>query len=110
MRLFQYPCKKGGFEYLEYHCKNLKDETTISEPIQSPSRCFAKKDCSTIGTIYKHKESNGKHSVQKLQSVPENVLIWNGEILSDEAVKTLVDQIDYDFYVKRIYKRIKEFL
>lgn len=110
MKLFQYPCKKGGFEYLEYRCKNLKDETTISERIQSPSRCFAKKDCSTIGTIYKHKESNGKHSVQKLQSVPENVLIWNGEILSDGVVKTLVDQIDYDFYVKRIYKRIKEFL
>lgn len=110
MRLYQYTSKKNTFDYLAYKMTTINTGSIAEYQIQSPSRCFAKSDISSVGTIIKHRTKNGKHTVQKVQNLPDNVFIWNDEILSEEAVNKIVPQIDYKYYVNRIYERIGEFL
>ena len=110
MRLYQYTSKKNTFDYLAYKMTTINTGSIAEYQIQSPSRCFAKSDISSVGTIIKHRTKNGKHTVQKVQNLPDNVFIWNDEILSEDAVNKIVPQIDYKYYVNRIYERISEFL
>lgn len=110
MKLFQYVARKNKFDYLVYKSQNLRTKEITETKIQSPSRCFAKRDNSSVGTCVKHRTKNGKHTFSKVQNLPDNVFIWNKEILSDEAVSAISEQLDYDYYVKRIYERISEFL
>ena len=70
----------------------------------------AKRVDRSFGTVIKHRIKNGKHTFAKVQNLPTNVFIWNKEILSDNAVKEISTQLDYDYYIKRIYERINEFL
>ena len=110
MKLYQYTCKKNTFDYLAYKMTTINTGSIAEYQIQSPSRCFAKKDISSVGTIIKHRTKNGKHTCAKVQNLPDNVFIWNDEILSEEAVNKIAPQIDYKYYVNRIYERINEFL
>lgn len=110
MKLYQYTCKKNTFDYLAYKMTTINTGSIAEYQIQSPSRCFAKKDISSVGTIIKHRTKNGKHTFAKVQNLPDNVFIWNDEILSEDAVDKIVPQIDYKYYVNRIYERINEFL
>lgn len=110
MRLYQYTSKKNTFDYLAYKMTTINTGSVAEYQIQSPSRCFAKRDISSVGTIIKHRTKNGKHTFAKVQNLPDNVFIWNGEILSDEAINKIAPQIDYKYYVNRIYERINEFL
>ena len=111
LKLFQYICKKNSYDYLEAETKIFWDQSKLFEQIKSPSRCFASNSKGQFTCIYKHKAGkNGKHLSAKVQSIPENVFIYNKEILSDEAKSKIMPQIDYDYYIKRIYKRIAEFL
>ena len=109
MKLFQYVCKKNTFDYLEYKITDGQGNISATQ-IQSPSRCFAKRVDGSFGTVIKHRIKNGKHTFAKVQNLPANVFIWNKEILSDNAVKEISMQLDYDYYIKRIYERINEFL
>lgn len=110
MRLYQYTCKKNSYDYLVYKMTTLSDGSTAEYEIQSPSRCFVKKGVDTVGTVIKHRTVKGKHSFAKVQSLPQSVFVWNKEILSPEAVKEISKQLDYDYYVNRIYQRINEYL
>ena len=110
MKLYQYTCKKNTFDYLAYKMTTINTGSIAEYQIQSPSRCFAKKDISSVGTIIKHRTKNGKHTCAKVQNLPDNVFIWNDEILSEDAVNKIAPQIDYKYYVNRIYERINEFL
>lgn len=110
MKLYQYTCKKNTFDYLAYKMTTISTGSIAEYQIQSPSRCFAKRDISSVGTIIKHRTKNGKHTFAKVQNLPDNVFIWNDEILSEDAVNKIVPQIDYKYYVNRIYERINEFL
>lgn len=110
MRLYQYTSKKNTFDYLAYKMTTISNGSIAEYQIQSPSRCFAKRDISSVGTIIKHRTKNGKHTFAKVQNLPDNVFIWNDEILSEDAVNKIVPQIDYKYYVNRIYERINEFL
>ena len=110
MRLYQYTCKKNSYDYLMYKMTTLSDGSTAEYEIQSPSRCFVKKGVDTVGTVIKHRTVKGKHSFAKVQSLPQSVFVWNKEILSPEAVKEISEQLDYDYYIKRIYQRINEYL
>lgn len=103
MILFQYPCKRGTFKKLIYDV-----DGTIIE-IQSPSRVFANK-LTNVGMVYKTKETNGKFLKTKVANLPSNVFLYNDEILSDEAIKKIQKNIDYQYYVNRIYERIGEFI
>lgn len=110
MKLYQYTCKKNTFDYLAYKMTTINTGSIAEYQIQSPSRCFAKRDVSSVGTIIKHRTKNGKHTFAKVQNLPDNVFIWNDEILSEDAINKIVPQIDYKYYVNRIYERINEFL
>lgn len=110
MRLYQYTCKKNSYDYLMYKMTTLSDGSTAEYEIQSPSRCFVKKGVDTVGTVIKHRTVKGKHSFAKVQSLPQSVFVWNKEILSPESVKEISEQLDYDYYVNRIYQRINEYL
>lgn len=110
MRLYQYTSKKNTFDYLAYKMTTINTGSVAEYQIQSPSRCFAKRDISSVGTIIKHRTKNGKHTFAKVQNLPDNVFIWNDEILSEDAVNKIASQIDYKYYVNRIYERINEFL
>lgn len=110
MRLYQYTCKKNSYDYLMYKMTTLSDGSTAEYEIQSPSRCFVKKGVDIVGTVIKHRTVKGKHSFAKVQSLPQSVFVWNKEILSPEAVKEISKQLDYDYYVNRIYQRINEYL
>lgn len=110
MRLYQYTSKKNTFDYLAYKMTTINTGSVAEYQIQSPSRCFAKRDISSVGTIIKHRTKNGKHTFAKVQNLPDNVFIWNDEILSEDAVNKIVPKIDYKYYVNRIYERINEFL
>lgn len=110
MRLYQYTSKKNTFDYLAYKMTIINTGSVAEYQIQSPSRCFAKRDISSVGTIIKHRTKNGKHTFAKVQNLPDNVFIWNDEILSEDAVNKIAPQIDYKYYVNRIYERINEFL
>lgn len=110
MRLYQYTSKKNTFDYLAYKMTTISTGSVAEYQIQSPSRCFAKRDISSVGTIIKHRTKNGKHTFAKVQNLPDNVFIWNDEILSEDAVNKIAPQIDYKYYVNRIYERINKFL
>lgn len=127
LRLFQCICKKNSYDYLEYEeSKALKDENnnyilnkknqivyelTICKRVQNVNRVFARKDIDILGMIYKHKiDKKGKHCKSKVSNLPNSIFIYNNEILSEETVNKLIEEIDYDYYVKRSYERILEFV
>ena len=107
---FQYLCKKVSYDYCTYETTNLIDRTVKIENISGLNRAFAKKYDGTISMIYKHKNKQGKDYKAKLANVPDNLLVYNDEILSKNAITKLQKLIDYDWYIKRAYERIKEFI
>ena len=46
----------------------------------------------------------------KVASLPDNVFVWNDEVLSEEAYEKIADKINWQYYIDRIYERIGEFL
>lgn len=105
-KLFQYVAKKNSYDYLEYVRTSLKDGSKSAERVQSPSRCFAANLQNSTGTIVKHRTRQNKHQTAKVQNLPESCIIYNGALDTCD----LSHQIDYGYYIKRIYQRIAEFL
>jgi hypothetical protein len=111
LTLFQYPCKKNTFDYLTYEVTSAGEETAdTKEKIDSPARVFAWGCKDKIGMVYKHKAVGGAVKNDKVASLPDSVFVWNDEILSDDSFGKISAQIDYNYYVRRIYERIGEFL
>lgn len=96
LRMFQYICKPLTYDYLTF-----EDGNKVTK-LQKVNRCFASK---TVGMIYKNK--GDKHD--KYSNLPDNVFIHNEEILSRKSFIELFKKIDYDYYVKRAWERIREF-
>lgn len=91
LRLFQYICKLMDYDYLTF--ENGAEITRL----QNVNRCFASK---TPGMIYKNKT----HKHDKYSNLPDRVFVWNKQLDN-----LLIDKIDYQYYVDRIYERINEF-
>lgn len=121
LRLFQYPCKKGTFDYItedQYLFRNNLKGKQISElyhsrQVKPLNRVFARKIENVNGyKIYtiltKHKNDFGKHKKQKIANLPDSVFIYNEDITN--AYELLKDKIDWQYYVDRIYEKITEFL
>lgn len=109
LRLFQYICKKGSYEYCEYHSENLENGEILVERVQNVNRAFALKSDNILGMIYKINNTE-KTSKAKISNLPDNVFIYNDEILSEEVVNELINKIDYQYYINRCYERIAEFI
>lgn len=110
LRLFQYACKKGGFNYLTYDTTYFPTMATSSYQIQSPSRVFALKSTDHSGMVYKHginKKSN-LESKAKVSNLPDNVFVYNKDITN--AYEELKDKIDYSYYIDKIYDKINKFI
>ena len=110
LKMFQYACKKGTYNYLTYDSTYFPSTGTSSYKIQSPSRAFALKSNSASGMVYKHgiNKKSGKESKAKVSNLPDNVFIYNKDITT--AYNELKDKIDYNYYVNRIYERVGEFI
>ena len=102
LRMFQFICKKGSYDYLEYD--EVKDSGgSIETRLQNVNRAFALKD-KTSGMIYKVK---GDKKV-KVGGLPDNVFVYNNDITNMKA--DLLNKIDYDWYVRKAYEKINSFL
>lgn len=112
---FAYICKKNTYDKLIYKQTNLKDGSESSYNIQSPSRVFALSDNENAGMVYKYKIGNsknnyGKEIIAKVSNLPDNVFIYNDEILSEETIDKLSSKINFDYYIKRTYERMIAFI
>lgn len=110
LRMFQQLCKKNSFDYLEYELVNALTGEVKVERLQKVNRAFAMKSGDSWGMVYKHKtDKSGKHSKAKVSSLPDSVFIYNNDINNEITIKKLSQQIDYQWYIDRIYERIGEF-
>lgn len=108
LRMFQYICKKRSYSWLEFVSFNEKTNTEHIETSGYVFRAFANNDETTKGMVYKRK-TKGKTLKAKIQNLPDNVFVYDDEILSENAVDILVNRIDYDYYVLRAYEKISEY-
>lgn len=106
LRLFQYICKKGSYDYCVYEITNLETNEITQEKVQNINRVFASNSELELGMVYKIKTN----SKAKISNLPDNIFVYNEEILSKKAVNKLIDKIDYSYYIKRSYERIAEFI
>lgn len=110
LKLFSYFARKVSFKKLTYKLTNVKDNSEVEYDIQSPSRVFAYNCNKNYGMVYKHKQSKKGIKTSKVASLPDNVFVWNDEVLSEEAYEKIADKINWQYYIDRIYERIGEFL
>ena len=108
LKLFQYACSIGGYDYLTYDTFDLKSMEHSTERLQKVNRVFALKSKSISGTVSKHRERYGKHSQSKYPALPDNVFIYNQAL--EDVTNDFYEQIDYQYYVDRIYKKINDFV
>lgn len=109
LKAFQFICKKGSYDYIEYEESKLFGDI-ISYRLQNVNRVFAMKQSDIKGMIYKFKLKNGKTSKSRFPSLPNSIFVYNNEIFSEDSKKIIEEKIDYIYYIKRIYERILEFL
>lgn len=108
LRMFQYVCKTQSFDWIEYQ-ENFDDGTIQTTIMQNVNRAFSYKSLNSCGMLYK-KRKQGKTLQTRISNLPDNVFVYNKEILSDETIDKLLQKIDFDSYIKRGYERISEFI
>lgn len=106
--MFQYVAKKLSFDRLELQ-EDYSDGTSSKSVVQSVNRVFASNDKQVKRMLYKCRD-DGKVKRAKVSNLPDNIFVYNDEVKSEEAVKYLMEHINYDYYIKRAYERIAEFM
>lgn len=106
LRLFQQITRKGSFERCEYEVENLLTGEKNRKEVQNVNRVFALKSDEYQGMIYKC----NKDKEAKISNLPDSVFIYNESILDEKTITTLIDKINYQYYVDRCYERIAEFI
>lgn len=110
-KLFQYACKKNTYDYLTYDMQDVKTGSAASYKINGGlCRAFAWNDKGFTGMLNKHKNKQGKDSISKVSNLPDSVFIYNKDLFTEEAKKEIVEKIDYNYYITRIYERLAEFI
>lgn len=109
IRAFQFICKKGTFNRLEFELEDLENGEIKREKVQNINRVFASNSKTTIGRLFK-KNDVGKVLESKYPNLPENIFVYNKDISSKEVEDLLINKINYNYYINRGYERIKEFL
>lgn len=95
--MFQYICKTLSYDYLSFE----NGQQIIK--LQKVNRCFASKEA---GFIFRNKEKDNQlYKHDAYPALPEKVFIHNNDL------KTLdKNKIDYLYYVKRAYDKIRKFI
>lgn len=107
--LYQYVCKLTSFDYMMLE-KTDQSGLISRAKLQDINRAFASNDNSSIKTIVKYKNENGKTKHLRIPSLPTNVFIANGNITDARVIDSIVNKIDYQYYIDRIYERLGEFV
>ena len=108
LKLFQYACNVSGYDYMTYDTINVTTMEHFTERLQKVNRVFALKSKEISGMVYKHRERYGKHSQTRYPSLPDNVFVYNKAL--NLVSSDFYAQIDYQYYVDRIYKKINDFV
>lgn len=108
--LFQFICRKVSFDYVEYDIINNETNESKTEIVQNVNRAFPRKKGKYSGSLIKVKKVDDKLKKQKFQNLPDNIIVYNDEILSNKSIKYLHNEIDFNYYVDKAYERIKEFI
>lgn len=109
LRLFQFVCSKGTFDWLEYREIDRQTGNMKVQKLQHINRAFPMKKSNVVGQVYKMKNV-GKVTSSIVANMPESCFVYNNEILSDEAFDNIKDKIDWQYYADRTYERILEFI
>lgn len=109
LKLYQFVCSKGSFDWLEYREIDKRTGTMRVQKLQHINRAFPMKKSDVICKLYKMKEV-GKVTSTVVANMPESCFVYNNEILSNDAYNSIKDKIDWQYYVDRTYKRILEFV
>ena len=59
--------------------------------------------------LYKRRKA-GKTTKVKMQSIPDSVFVFNGDIHEENAIKEIQSKIDYQYYINRAYEVIQQFI
>jgi len=106
LKLFQYIAKKGTFKYVELQ-EDYEGYSNIEE-VQSVNRVFASND--KIKRMLYKCNPEGKTKRSKVSNLPDNIFVYNNEILSNSVKDDLITKIDYQFYIDKIYDKIKTYV
>lgn len=106
LKLFQYPLKKGTFDYTIYEVFNIHNLETKTIKLHGIDRGFAYNSDEEYGKVYKC----SKNKKQLISDLPANILIYNDDITTKEAYNYLKNKIDYNYYINRICDKINEFI
>lgn len=112
LKMFQYIAKKNSFDWLEYEESNSVTGEVKIIRLQNVNRVFALKSKIITGMVYKRRKE-GKLQKSKVSNLPPNVFVFNeniSDITRQNKFWDLIDIIDYDYYVRRAYERIEEFV
>ena len=106
LRLFQSIIKKLSFDWMQIEETHIASGETSVTMLQNVNRVFARKSNEYESMVYKMKH-NGKRA--KIASVAPSVFVYNDEILSKEAYKNIMQQLDLNYYIERGYDLISTF-
>ena len=106
---FMYVVKKLSYDYCQYE-EYDNNKLVYSEILQNVNRAFAFNNFSKICTITKYKNQDGKIKKTSVSSLPDNIFVWNKEMISENAKNEIISKIDKNWYINRAYERIKEFI
>lgn len=109
LKYFQQICRKNSYDFTTLSTFDLNNNLIKEEELQGINRVFASKEFNTISLIYKHKISNNKHTKAIVANLPDNIFVYDEDILNEEAIKNLKNKINWSYYINRIYERILEF-
>jgi len=110
LRMYQFICKKGSYDYTNYELTDINNNLLSEEKLQGVNRAFPLKYNGSIGMIYKYKNNNGKISKAKVANLPDSVFVFDEDITIKENVLKIQQKIDYNYYIQRGYEKIKEFI
>lgn len=106
--LFQFVCKKKSFDWTQAETTDDNYHTTITR-LQGVNRAFPSNDTHHKTVIYKCRK-DGKVKRARVANLPDNVFVYDDEIVSKEHVEYLKSKIDWQYYVDRAYEKIKTFM
>lgn len=86
--------------------------------IQKECRAFALKQELGVGKIYKHrkvKKDTKSLKAGDLQRViysnmPPSCFIYNDDVMNDKARKEILDKLDLNWYIEKIYSELNKFI
>lgn len=109
LEMFQLIGRKGTFKWIDLEViDNKTNKLILKEKVQNINRAFACNSTETTSQLYKI-NPDGKQKRVKMPIFPNNIFVYNDEILSQKTIDKLIPKIDYNWYIETAYSKIAEF-